>query len=191
MNKKVRILKTHADGEFTLFKKFPEVYDFFSDEILPVSKIIYVKRDGRDILNSLFYYMRSMGITYPSFSEFLRSKNNFDEIFPDLNRVEFLKRFNESWEKVDNKLSLDFSELESDIFDVINRISGFLGIPNKKPVKKIELTKYGKISLGIRRIFPVMFKTTAVLPRKGKTGDWVENFSKEDLEFYKSVMGKI
>ena len=189
-NKKVRILKTHSDGDFSIFRQFPHVYDFFMKEIFSASKIIYVKRDGRDTLNSLFYYLRSMGINYPTFSEFLRSKNNFDNIFPDLNRVEFLKSNHESWAKVEEKLSLNYSDLARDYSDVIRRISSFLGIEHIKPIKNVELTKYNKIDLGLRRIFPVLFKTTAVLPREGRIGGWVKNFSNDDLNFYESVMNK-
>jgi len=189
-NEKVRILKTHSDGDFSIFRQFPHVYDFFKKEILSASKIIYINRDGRDILNSLFYYLRSMGINYPTFSEFLRSKNNFDNVSLNLNRVEFLKNHHESWDKAENKLELDYSDLARDYSDVIRRISSFLGMEHKNTIKNIELTKYNKICLGLRRLFPALFKTTAVLPREGKNCGWIKNFSDKDLDFYEYVMNK-
>ena len=187
-NKKIKIIKTHAGGDFAIFKKFPDIYDFIKNEVIPYSKIIHVTRDGKDILNSLFYYLKVIGITYPTFSEFIKSKNNFDNIYSEKNRVEFLKMHLDSWGKVENKLDLDYSELAVNYSGAISRISGFLSMDSKRPIKKVDLKKYNKLSRGFRRIFPALFTSTAVLPREGKVGGWTKNFTDFDLDFYNSIM---
>ena len=186
--KKIVILKTHADGDFEVFRKFPRIDDFVVKESIPSSKIINVTRDDRDILNSLFYYLKAMDINYHSFSEFLRSSNNFDNMYPEMNRVEYLKYHQDSWKKRGNKIDLDYADLAGDYSGAIKKISDYIGLEHIEPVTEVELKKYNKLERALRRIFPPFFKTTAVLPRDGKVGGWKSNFSDDDLEFYHSIM---
>jgi len=187
---KVRILKTHSDGEFAIFRNYPPIHDYIMKEILPYSRIIHIKRDGRDTLVSLSGFLKVTGIEYPTFSDFLKSKNNFDDIYNNLNRVEFLKTHLNSWRDFENKLSISFDELSEDYSDVIMRISAYLGLKHVDPIKKIEVRKYNIVERGVRHFFPYFFKTTAILPGEGKTGRWENAFSDEDLDFYNSVMNK-
>lgn len=182
------ILKTHTPGDFSFFKESSTLYTFLKGEIFPYAKTIYVKRDGRDILNSLYFYMQAKGVNYSSFSGFLRSKDASDTVHMDLSRVEFLKMHQESWNKIDHKLNVSYEDMNSEFVYTMDRIANFLGLKMKASPEKIQLKEYPKLFRGIRRIFPSFFNSTAIIPGKGVSGGWEESFTETDLDYYNSVM---
>ena len=186
--RKVCILKTHTPGDFSIFQKSPPAFSFLKEEIFPYAKIIYVQRDGRDILNSLFFYMIAKGFNYSSFSEFLRSKNTSEGAFMDLSRVKFLRMHTKSWNRIEHKLNVSYEDLNTNFFNTMKGIGEFLGLELKAAPEKIQLKEYLKIFRGIRRIFPSFFNSTAILPGKGGSGGWEENFTDADLEYYNSII---
>ncbi|MCK4889517.1 MAG: sulfotransferase domain-containing protein [Candidatus Aminicenantes bacterium] len=187
-SKKIRILKTHSFGDFSHFDKCKVASDFLKEEIIPFSKVIYVSRDGRDVLNSLYYYMIAKGVNYSSFSKFLRSRNSSDQVYTDLSKVEFLREHKKSWIGVENTISVSYEDMCTDFIKTMSRIENFLGLEIVKAPEKITLKKYSKISRGVRRLFPSFFNSTAILPRSGGSGGWEKNFSDEDFEYYSSVI---
>ena len=60
----------------------------FARSVLRESPAIYVHRDGRDVMASLYYYMQSFDedVKKQSFSEFLRSESKLDGIDTGMSR---------------------------------------------------------------------------------------------------------
>lgn len=186
-NKKKIILKTHSFGNFSTFKN-NDLNRFIKNEILPFAKIIHISRDGKDILNSLFFFSQKTGNRYKNFSEFLASMNQFDDFRTDLNRVEFLKEHKKSWKTVGNICKIEYESLKNDYEMELDKISKYLNLKRNKKTIWIEIKKYNTIQRGLRRIFPSLFMSTSVLPWKGVIGDWKNNFSEKDLKYYNSIM---
>ncbi|MEN8154846.1 MAG: sulfotransferase domain-containing protein [Acidobacteriota bacterium] len=192
ITKKKTILKTHTPGNFEIFEPFVQQAKFIKEEIIPQSKIIYIYRDGRDVMTSLYYYMlRSKKIGEISFNEFLETFNNFDEFYLIRNRIEFYKYHIDSWMLKKNIYTLNYESLHLSYLDSLKSISEYLGLPLKNKIDSIKLSKYNRIQRAIRRFIPGIFKTTAVLPRVGKTGDWRNSFDNNSKEIYKKYSGEI
>jgi len=189
--KKKYILKTHSHAGFPAFKKERHIMNFLSDEILPDSKIIYVLRDGKDVLVSFYSYLKFKGITYPDFTTFLKSKSTNDREFPELNRVEFLKKHLQGWLEQDKVLHIKFEEINNGFERVIKKIAAYIELPLRSKIKKVPLRKYSKLLRGVRKVFPAWFRTTAILPGKGKAGHWNQYFSDYDLEYFNSIMKEL
>jgi len=68
--------------------------------------------------------------------------------------------------------------------------SGLIGYILSK-IKKVPLRKYSKLLRGVRKVFPAWFRTTAILPGKGKAGHWNQYFSDYDLEYFNSIMKEL
>ncbi len=185
-NRKKTILKTHTFGDFSTFTD-KIISCFIKEEILPFAKIIYIHRDGKDVLNSLYYYLQSKGGKYKFFSEFIHSKNKFDNYKTYLNRIEFLREHKNSWEKRD-VFRIEYEYLKNDYNNNLEKIAKYLNLNLNQKIIKIGIKKYNILQRGIRRIFPSMFISTAVLPRKGIIDDWKNNFSEKDLKYYNSIM---
>lgn len=163
------IIKTHADAE--LFRRR-----------YPKGDIVYVLRDPRDTMVSLFHYLNSDELhrTNPGLAS--QRCASFGE---------FLRR------PVSDYLRLGFYE-NPNFEDVVGRwaqhVAGWLGVPGICIVRYEEFKKdfrktVNKVcrSIGlVPRLFqsPVgLHDVPATLPRKGVPGGWRAYFSDDDEEF--------
>lgn len=190
-NKDQLILKTHTPGNFEIFESYNDRISFIKEEILPKSKIIYIYRDGRDVMTSLYFYMlKSKKIGKISFNNFLETFNDFDEIFLSQNRIEFYKNHLEGWVFKENIHTINYESLHFSYIDSLKNLSDYLGLPLKKKIGNIKLLEYNRIQRAIRRLIPGVFKTTAILPRAGKVGDWKNHFENKSKKIYKKYSGE-
>lgn len=163
------IIKTHADAEL-FHKRYPK------------ADVVYVLRDPRDTMVSLFHYLNSDDLhrTNPG----LASQRCADF-------GEFLRR------PASDYLRLGFYE-NPDFEDVAGRwaqhVSGWLSIPGICVVRYEEFKKdFRKTvnrvcrSIGIvPRLLqaPVgLYDAPAILPRQGASGGWRDYFSDDDEQF--------
>jgi len=148
------------------------------------SKFIYVMRDPRDVSVSLFYHLRSSGVSNwmstASFDDFHKKyMRNGDEVFYGL------------WEKhVDNWLSkhkelnmlvLRYENMKTNPHKSIERIAKFLGLdPTKEQVEDVaKKTTMEHMMEATNVIADKSGKTSSVL-RKGIVGDWRNHFVDHD-----------
>ena len=148
---------------------------------LKTIKTIYIFRDGRDVINSqLHHVIRPQSL--------LLNKNykytTKEEIFSDFEYferavkkwVEHIKKSHSIFKDDPDVLSISFEEIVLDNLSSIKKISNFLGfnesnnyedIINEINIKKSKsnLNKLGHL-------------------RKGKIGDWENNFKKEHLKIF-------
>lgn len=140
-------------------------------------KIVHVARDPRDTMVSFYHFIKrvSRKHNFMTFSEFLQEKKyehtvrgyRFGE-FLNLQRASYLMYHMESWyTQMEDVLHVQFDDWLTNLEPTLQLMSAFLERP-------YYLTTHENWSTNITR--PVSF-------RKGITGDWINEFSKEDMDF--------
>lgn len=168
----------------------------FARQLMRESPVIYVHRDGRDVMVSLYYYLRSFNETVRSqtFSEFLRSESTLDGAPAGLSRPAYWAHHARAWLQRPNLLPISYSALESDYQYTVRAMADFLGVRLRRSVRQIALPgaqasptllDKARWKLGVRR----ERLSTAVQPRRGSSGDWRNHFDEKDLAFFMSEAG--
>lgn len=134
------ILKTHTHGDIQNFIGSSKLADFVND-LFTKSKIIYVHRDGRDTLTSLYHYQMSFdkSLHDTSFADFLKMKNNYDsETYQNhMDRASYWTFHVNSWICRDNVLLLSFDEFKINYHHTLKKISEFIGQPLKESITEV------------------------------------------------------
>lgn len=165
----------------------------FARTILKNSPTIYVHRDGRDVMVSLYYYMQSFSETVrnQSFARFLRGESALAGVDSGFSRPGFWAHHVESWLDKDNLLAVSYSDIETNYAATVRQMAEFLEVslrPDLQPVSalgrqddesKIE-GMLGRLGLRLRR---------GDRPRIGRSGDWRGLFDKRDREFFMREAG--
>lgn len=168
----------------------------FARTVLRNSPTIYVHRDGRDVMVSMYYYMQSFSETVrnQSFARFLRG-----ELAPSvdglaLSRPGFWAFHVESWLKKDNLLAVSYDDLETNYEATLRRMAAFLDVRLHQSLQPLTMpgpqasapmldNMLGLIGVRRRRGSP------AEKARVGKSGDWRELFDKRDRAFFMQEAG--
>ncbi len=168
----------------------------FARQLMRQSPVIYVHRDGRDVMVSLYHYLRSFSETARSqtFAEFLRSESTLDGETTCMSRPAYWAHHARAWLRQPNLLPVSYSALESDYDSVLRAMADFLGVRLRRSPRSITLpgaqaspTLFDKArwKLGLRR----ERLSSAVQPRRGSSGDWRNHFDENDLAFFMSEAG--
>lgn len=156
---------------------------FFPDKTKISKKSIYIYRDGRAVIASLwnsgFYNTNWKGI---SFSEYLRKDIDWiggtgQEMYPKMNIIQHWEKHIDSWFEITNKniLYLRFEDLKNNPDEVYNKINKFF----------FPINFYKEKIFGNKTIDPINSKV-GLKPNAAKINSWRELFSSEDLEFFNS-----
>lgn len=158
-------------------------HDYFDPRF---KKVIYMVRDPRDVLTSLYFYLTSLGTIKKNYSksQFVKRflEGEFDANFGSWNENVG------SWININDKnkiIIIKYEDLKKNSYKEINKICKFLKV--KKSKKKIseaikkssfeKLRKMENVDLGFTKYFsdsnPGFF-------RKGKIGDWKNFLSKKE-----------
>ena len=108
------LVKVHDLPVATFWKREEE--RAFARSVLRESPAIYVHRDGRDVMVSLYYYMQSFDedVKKQSFSEFLRSESKLDGVDTGMSRPAYWAHHARTWLQQPNLLPLSYAALEND-----------------------------------------------------------------------------
>jgi len=166
-----RVIKSHA-----LYKpSFP--------------KVIYLVRDGRDVYVSYYYYRLKQldeGIT---FSQYLRRKDHFPSLW---------KEHVESWLKWDqpqpNMLLVRYEDLLSKPEAELRKIVKFIGVDKTDDVisHAVEVSRFDKMrEIDQTKGRKYNLTGTKDFVRKGKAGTWQDEFSQEDIVYFKENTGDL
>jgi hypothetical protein len=202
-----RILKSHTHSDLKpFFEHNDSVYNFIA-ETLPSSKVIYVYRDGRDVLTSLYFYMQrdEPAIANLSMSEFIRMENDFDQgsYEAKLNRIEYWSYHLKSWFGRDELLYLNFDELVNHYPETINRMANFLALEPPQTMVDIRRreSKYEQNRVYqwfkvlkekvIDKYLEIGVRHTSVRFRKGKSQDYLNYFTEDDLDYFDSIASDV
>ncbi|MBT8763360.1 sulfotransferase domain-containing protein [Desulfohalobiaceae bacterium Ax17] len=157
------------------------------------AKVIYVLRNPRDTLTSWFYYLNRVEFYQynpqvpdhrcKSFSEFLRRpissflKHSYSLHADFSNVAERWASHVSGWLKVAGSepdvLVVRYEELHRDYKPVLKEVASFLGLRLRLRTRPVSLND-----------------ASAILPRKGIIGDWLNVFSEADEAFLREAVEK-
>jgi hypothetical protein len=197
------LIKTHVPPTLEPFAVDTSLLRYVQS-LFAQSDVVYVYRDGRDVLVSLYYYMRHYdpGMREVSFSDFIRMKSQFDTI-PDsehrMNRVEYWKSHVEGWLKQSAISRVSYEDLHANYEVVVKTLATGLGRETAVDIKPVDLRsryppgKLHRLALGMARTIRGRSSGTssAILPRKGVIGEWRRHFSHQDVSFFNSIAGDL
>jgi Sulfotransferase domain len=197
-DRRVPILKTHTTPGLEAFRVDSEVHAYVA-ALVARSRVVYVVRDGRDVLVSLYHYTRSFDreAARQSFSEFLRSEDRFFRDCPEiagLDRVSAWRRHVEAWLARPGVRVVRYSELIAEPVTALRRLAADLGMPAAEPISTVALPKrdaWSRVARRLRRMLDPRRASTAILPGPGRIGDGARWFTPEDEAFYVERAGSL
>ena len=198
------LIKTHAPPTLEPFGVDTGLLRYVQS-LVAESDLVYVYRDGRDVLVSLYYYMRHYdpGMREVSFSDFIRMESQFDAIPASehrLNRVEYWKFHVEGWLKQSAMSKVSYEDLHANYEAVVKVLATRLGRETAADIKSVDFrsskypsSKLHRLALGMVRMIRSRSSGTssAILPRKGVIGEWRRHFSHQDISFFNSIAGEL
>lgn len=178
------VVKTHAYSITTLESRWPE----WTDWMLHGGHTIYISRDPRPMLCSLYLYFQSfVPESRVPFDEFLRQPS-----FGAANRIRFWADEIAAWHARDDTLFLRFEDVVRDPKTTLSRIEAFIG--EKANWRDPLLPPRGGSlwTMRLKRFTSTCPDSTAILGFYGgmKSLDWRETFTKKDLAFLKEHAGE-
>ena len=169
----------------------------FVRTILRNSPIIYVHRDGRDVLASLYYYMKSISETVrnQSFSNFLHGEMVLAKGGDGMSRPAYWAHHINSWLAMDNLLLIAYRNLETDYDATVQRMAAFLNAKLNPRLQRVQALggaeDQGMLDAMLGR-FGLWRRRSGRLdhPRVGKSGDWRRLFDRRDRDFFIKEAGE-
>lgn len=148
------ILKSHSESNLSLFTDDKRS---FVKDLLKNAKVIYVLRDGRDVLVSLYFYYKKVSKNKTlSFSDFIRQK----DVKSEVNGIEYWKMHVDGWlsQKELNILPVSYEEMHFDYTKTLKKLEEFLEIPfRRNRIIEVSLKKYCFLQKALRRALPRFF----------------------------------
>lgn len=154
-------------------------------EILPNSKIIFLIRDGRDVVDSnVDAFSKNSWLTKTGVSP-----------RTELNRIELIKRISEGWKKrteimlgtcekhpAENQIIIKYEELLNDTFNILKRIYAFLEIEISEDKLSEIIEKYSFKNI------PEAKKGSGKFTRSASPGDYKKNLTEEEIKIINDII---
>ena len=172
-----RLFKTHVDG------------DTASETFCKNARVVYVVRDGRDVMVSLFNYAKSHDpeICKMSFSDFLQTENPYSKTkaVQGFNRIQYWNHHVQSWllqKEIPVKV-VTFDQWKASTEETLEELAKFLESSPKSKTKSMVMKSRQRWT---KRIFAKigLTKNTAVQFRGGRSQVWKEYFDRESLDLF-------
>jgi hypothetical protein len=185
------LVKTHA---------LPDARDWQSREageyamrLLAGAPAIYVHRDGRDVLVSLYHYMASYSADTARrpFGEFIRARQNAPDA-PALSRPAYWQHHALTWLRSEPRALAAFALMQTDFETTLRGVADRLDLRLRPTLSQVTLDARGGWANAMRRILLRRFgagggrRSTAIRPRAGGSGGWRAAFDAEDVAFFES-----
>ena len=205
---KTHLLPSEIQGALSLQGFLTDNEKKFLEHIYDKALKVYIHRDGRDVMVSLYHFMRQGGglhlglssrLEQMSFQEFIRIPNyhihtvrSFQTF--DANPVSYWRHHVQEWTSLEDVTSVSYEALHGDLHQTLTWLSQQLHLEDHLAtrIRVVPLRKGNKYPLmarimkrlGLLDQRPTLVASTAVAPRKGIVGDWQNYFGPEDLEFF-------
>lgn len=189
--KGIVLVKTHA---------LPDARDWQSSEagdyathLLAGASTVYVHRDGRDVLVSLYHYMASYSPDVASvpFGDFIRARRNAPDA-PAISRPGYWQHHALTWLRSEPEALAPFASLQTDFETTLRAVADRLDLRLRPTLRQVSLDERGGWANAVRRVLLRRFgigggrRSTAIRPRAGGSGGWRAAFGAEDLAFFES-----
>jgi hypothetical protein len=193
-HQKPQVIKTHATPDLAAFAFDPTALEI-AGKVKRNSRLVYVYRDGRDVLTSSYHFdkFRAPDLPDRTFGEFLRSPSLMVPVNwpPEMTPLECWVRHVSEWLEVEGCLTVSYEELVRDPDAALRKLAAFLGLPPPPAVKPIKFHRPSLPARIYRRLTRRQFTSSAVKPRKGVVGDWVNHFTKDDEALFWEHAGPV
>jgi len=195
INNGCSIIKTHTD--INIEKYFQKNNKLISvvKKNLNEAKIIYIYRDGRDVMNSLYHYISSYSeiIENISFSEFIKRKTTIAFSENRITWLEYWVNHVSGWIKEKEILLVKFEDLLMNYDETIKEIFNFIEEDLKKDMIDVRRSQNEKgIFKKIKKIFlKEIIIHSSIFFRKGISGDYANIFKEKDYEYFQKVAGNL
>lgn len=197
LERQPRIFKTHTHSLLWDFFEQDQKVVALIHRLLSTGRVIYVYRDGRDTLVSLYHYACSFNerIAAKKFSEFIRMSNDFDSrTCPQpMGRADYWAWHVKGWSANENVNSVAFEQLTQDFASTLTQFVHSLRLEH--PTTYVSPVRSGRpvhsrwtypyqLWKRMRSWFPSLSRYTAVEFRSGLSGGYRTMFSDDDLQFF-------
>ena len=201
------ILKTHSHADLeSFFDQECQVLDVIK-AALGESSILYIHRDGRDVMVSLFFYMRNFDAAAQEmdFTTFLKGNNTFDtdSCSSEMSRIDYWKYHVEGWMNRPEIHALSYEALLQEYDKTIAALAPIVGRPHRTPIVDIKRSRSkadGDTSLprkiadkayrmAARAVYGIHY--TSIDFRSGHIGDYRSAFSPADLALFNASAGDL
>ncbi len=169
----------------------------FARTLLRHSPTIYVHRDGRDVLVSLYYYMQSFSETVrnQSFAQFLRADAAVDGGEAGMSRPGYWAHHAQAWLHKNNMLPVPYHHLERQYERTVRRMASFLGVTLRQDLQPLRLPGPPPSERPWRALLGRAGRrrrgAKPAAPRVGRSGDWRHHFDKRDIDFFMREAGEM
>jgi Sulfotransferase domain len=194
----VVLVKTHALPDATAWQD-REAADYAS-ELLATAPTIYVHRDGRDVLVSLYRFAQSYSpqVAAQSFAEFLRA-NHTGLDAPGISRPAYWQRHVLAWLDRSPTTTASYEGLQGDFEALLRSIAERLDLGLRPALRQVPLEPRGRRVPVLHRLQRVLglrpVGSTAIRPQAGRVGGWRQVFDDADLAWFESeaagAMGRL
>lgn len=196
------LVKSHAHGHMDRFFNCEPALAELVEKLILSGKWLYIHRDGRDVLTSLYYYHAGFDkkIRSLSFSEYIRMPNDFDSSTyrGAMNRAEYWGYHVESWLDKHGTMMISYEDLRDDYDVVLRKVADFLGEDVANHLIDVRLSANGTLGRIAQKLKSRFYNLvsqrrvhTSVSFRRGQIGDWRKVFSQADLGFFQKHAGDV
>ncbi len=177
-----QILKSHTPKQTFIERDGINLKSMY--DLLSISDLIYVIRDGRDVLVSYYNYIKHFDGLSSTFGEFLKMKIRNAEVNP----VQYWVNHIEDWCSSENVLVVRFDEILKCQKTILKNISKHCGLSiNNKKIEPIKMVHNRYLRLFLRLIGRQ--QSSAVLSGQGISGKYINYFREEDKSYFKKYAG--
>lgn len=186
------IIKSHLLPQECFIKTPSDKYETLIRNIFDESQKLYISRDGRDVLISLYKFLKPSG----SFSDFIREQNDhivqeirsFQDF--DANRVAYWSHHVREWQKLKDVQQVSFATLMDDFQGTMAGILTHLGCEIPHTIEKPEIPRH-LFWQGVQKKLhhfglAKLPENSSVRPNKGSKYSGAHAFSEQDLTFYET-----
>ena len=183
-----------CDHNFSLFKTHNHAH-LASKNFVQPCKVIYVVRDCRDVMVSLYYYAKGCdkSLTDVSFDEFVRMENPYEpNTYPQpMNRIEYWSWHVNSWleQETFDCLFVSYDGWKKDFEQTIAKVAQFLEISPKSNLRNMVMSRPETFLDKVLRKTGLSGRTQIGF-RSGKIGGWKDYFDEPTLDLVREQTGQ-
>ena len=172
----------------------------YAERLLEAWPSVYVHRDGRDVLVSLYHFIGSYSpnVTAQSFAEFIRAESSASDAV-GISRAAYWQQHILQWLDHNPEATASFERMKADFPGAMADLASHLGLalrPSLSPVRLDE--RYGpgpkwqhRLRRGLSRFgITSPARSTAIRPRSGSSGGWRAQFDAADLAWFETQAGE-
>ena len=165
--------------------------DEYASELLATAPTIYVHRDGRDVLVSLYRFVQSYSaqVAEQSFAGFLRA-NHTGLDAAGISRPAYWQRHVLAWLDRGPTVTASYEALQGEFEASLRSIADRLDLRLRPVLSQVRLEPRGRRVPVLHRIQRALglrpVGSTAIRPRAGRVGGWREMFDDADLAWFET-----